>query len=193
VLVGKRNQPAEDGRRLGSTANKLLLKCPCPLWLVRPEHELQHENILAASDLSPVGDRAQELACEMSRVLACQLHVVHAWQMPLELQLSASRISKEEYREELQAIEAKVKAHLQACCDRAQHQDAKLHCANGTPSQVIGAAVKQWNPDLLVMGSLSYAGIAGMLLGSTAERMLGAVDCDLLVIKPADFKSPVEA
>lgn len=192
VLVGKRNQPAEDGRRLGSTASKLLRKCPCPVWLVRPEHELQHQNLMAASDLTPVGDRAVELACELSRVLECQLHVVHAWQMPFELQLSAARISKAEYEEEVRALEAKIRAHLEACCSRAQCQDAKIHYAKGTPSQVIGAAVEKWNPDLLVMGSISSTGIAGMLLGSTAERMLNAVDCDLLVIKPEDFHSPVQ-
>ncbi|HEX6885840.1 MAG TPA: universal stress protein, partial [Planctomycetota bacterium] len=43
----------------------------------------------------------------------------------------------------------------------------------------------------LVMGSVSRGGIAGLLLGNTAERLLDRVSCSLLTIKPQDFVSPV--
>jgi nucleotide-binding universal stress UspA family protein len=41
------------------------------------------------------------------------------------------------------------------------------------------------------MGSVSRSGIAGLLLGNTAERLLDRVQCSLLTIKPRDFVSPV--
>ena len=48
-------------------------------------------------------------------------------------------------------------------------------------------------PDLLVMGSLSRGGRAGVLVGETAERLVARLDCSMLVLKPDDFVSPVPA
>ena len=45
-------------RLFGSEDMHLLRKCPCPVWVVRPEHDLVHRLVLAATALSPVGDLA---------------------------------------------------------------------------------------------------------------------------------------
>ena len=41
------------------------------------------------------------------------------------------------------------------------------------------------------MGSVARAGIPGMLIGSTAESVLGDVDCSVLTVKPDGFISPI--
>jgi len=41
--------------------------------------------------------------------------------------------------------------------------------------------------------AISRAGIAGLSVGNTAERMLGHLDCSLLTVKPADFVCPVRS
>jgi universal stress protein E len=56
---------------------------------------------------------------------------------------------------------------------------------------MIREAVNHLDPDLLVMGTISRAGLAGVLIGSTAERLLDRVDCSILAVKPEDFVSPV--
>jgi nucleotide-binding universal stress UspA family protein len=45
--------------------------------------------------------------------------------------------------------------------------------------------------DVLVMGTVCRAGIPGFIIGNTAERVLDAVDCSVLVVKPEGFVSPV--
>ena len=45
--------------------------------------------------------------------------------------------------------------------------------------------------DLVVMGSVARAGIAGMLIGNTAERLLRRLPSSVLVVKPDRFESPV--
>jgi nucleotide-binding universal stress UspA family protein len=60
-----------------------------------------------------------------------------------------------------------------------------------SPSHGIRRAVDALRPDLLVMGSLSRGGVAGLLMGNTAEKVLGRVDCSLLTIKPDDFVCPI--
>ena len=41
------------------------------------------------------------------------------------------------------------------------------------------------------MGALSRSGLMRMLIGNTAERILGSLDCDVLVIKPQVFVARV--
>ena len=46
---------------------------------------------------------------------------------------------------------------------------------------------------ILVMGAISRSGLKGLLIGNTAERMLDRLGCDILIVKPADFRHPVSA
>jgi nucleotide-binding universal stress UspA family protein len=41
------------------------------------------------------------------------------------------------------------------------------------------------------VGTSARAGVPGLLIGITAERMLQALDCSVLAIKPKDLLSPV--
>ena len=47
--------------------------------------------------------------------------------------------------------------------------------------------------DILVMGSVARSGIAGFLMGNTAENIMRKLDCDLVALKPKGFVSPVNA
>ncbi len=69
--------------------------------------------------------------------------------------------------------------------------DRRVHILNGDPSKVIPPLAAKEKIDLLVMGTISRAGVAGLLIGNTAERMLQAADCSVLVIKPERFVSPL--
>ena len=45
--------------------------------------------------------------------------------------------------------------------------------------------------ELIVMGTVSRTGVAGLLIGNTAERILHQVDCSVLTVKPDGFVTPV--
>jgi universal stress protein E len=42
------------------------------------------------------------------------------------------------------------------------------------------------------MGTLGRAGIAGLLIGNTAEKILHQVECSVMTVKPDGFVSPVK-
>ena len=44
---------------------------------------------------------------------------------------------------------------------------------------------------LIVMGTVSRSGVAGLLIGNTAEEILRQVDCSVLTVKPDGFVTPV--
>ncbi len=69
--------------------------------------------------------------------------------------------------------------------------NAKLHLVKGDPSDAVPKVVTKVQPDLLIMGTICRTGIPGFIIGNTAERVLSAVQCSVLVIKPEGFVSPV--
>lgn len=192
VVVGKRDEPSAEGRRLGSQAVKLLRKCPAPVWCVKPEHDLVHKLVLAATDLAPVGDAAVEAAAFVAEHHHCELHVVHAYQLPARVRPDASTLSEAEFAAQVDAIKAAAQAHIDGVLGRTSFDgESVVHLGAKAPHLAIREAVEHLYPDLLVMGTISGGGEAGFLVGSTAERLLDRVDCSLLTLKPVDFVSPL--
>lgn len=191
VIVGKRERDKGE-RRLGSTAFKLLRKCPCPVWAVRPEHDLAHKLVLAATDLSSVGDWAVRWAAQLASVGEGEMHVVHAYRIPTELSAAASDLSEEEYATRIDAIRSNAQQLIQAPLEGLEmSSEPVLHIGRNKGSVAIREAVEHLQPDLLVMGTITRGGIPGFLVGTTAEQLLGQLDCSVLGVKPADFISPV--
>lgn len=187
AIVGKRAEVAHDGRLLGGVSQKLLRKCPCAVWVVKPNHSAEPANILAATDLSPVGERVVTLAASIANECGAELHIVHALSLPLVEQLRDSESEKEFLAQSRAAAVAEIKSQL----PEPLREAAELHVGLTSPSNAILACVDRLKPDLVVMGTISRAGIAGLSIGNTAERMLGHLDCSMLTVKPSDFVCPV--
>ena len=191
VVVAKRNHRRRDDRKLGSVSMRLLRTCPCPVWVIKPEQEMAHEAVAAATDLSVVGDMAIEYGVLMANSEPCKLFAVHAWQVPLELQMSHSRIGDEEFQQRTQEIVDQATRHIRAIASFDEMgARGTILLANSTPSAAILELVQKKNPDLVVMGSVSRGGLPGFVVGNTAEKLLYQLECSLLVIKPEDFVSP---
>ena len=187
VIVGKRAEVAHDGRLLGGVSQKLLRKCPCAVWVVKPNHSAEPVNILAATDLSPVGERVVTLAASIASECGAELHIVHALSLPLVEQMRDSESERQFLAQSRAAAVAEIKSQL----PEPLREAAELHVGLTSPSNAILACVDRLKPDLVVMGTISRAGIAGLSVGNTAERMLGHLDCSMLTVKPADFVCPV--
>lgn len=174
IVVARRDEPRPDHGRLGRNSHKLLRKCPCPVWVVDPHHELLRQCVLAATDHSPVGGRAVRLGAFLAQSWSCPLHVLHV-------------LEKEKEGED------DARAAIRAALDQGEWTapELQLHLESGRPSERISAAVDRFAPDVLVMGSVSRSGIPGFFVGNTAERVLDELDCSLLTIKPLEFETPV--
>jgi universal stress protein E len=61
----------------------------------------------------------------------------------------------------------------------------------GRVSDELASVVKRINAAIVVMGAVSRSGLRRVFIGNTAERLLDDLNCDLLVVKPANFKSAV--
>lgn len=187
VFIGRHNV-REDGPRLGSVATKLIRKCPAPLWVVKPGRPTPPRRILAATDLSPVGQEVIGKAAYVAARTGAELHVIHAYQIPFGDQWARAR----EAREVPDTLRDEKEAAVQAQVDEAAADTpAHLHVGCNSPERGILAALEHLDPDLVVMGTVSRGGIPGLLMGETAERVLPRTTCSLLVVKPEGFVSPI--
>lgn len=62
---------------------------------------------------------------------------------------------------------------------------------HGRVDEILPAHIATQGIDLVVMGSPTRTGIAGLIAESTAEQSFPNANCAVLVVKPPDFVSPI--
>jgi len=89
-LVIKISEPEKSfaAKILGSTDFRLLRKCPCPVWLLKPDALFSFHSILAAvaletfdedEDIDGLNKQILEMATSLALEESSELHIVHAW------------------------------------------------------------------------------------------------------------------
>ncbi len=185
-VLGRRSVPGLDGRCLGSIALKTLHGCPCAVWIVDPDAPPTPRRVLAATDLTSVGEQVLAAAARVAGDFGAELHVVHALQVPLSAQLEDAEAAwiPAARRE----AERRIARRLEGSSVAGK---AALHVAPCSPTRAILECAAKLRPDLCVLGSVSRGGVAGLVLGNTAERLLPELEGSLLVVKPPDFVCPI--
>jgi nucleotide-binding universal stress UspA family protein len=67
-----------------------------------------------------------------------------------------------------------------------------VYLLKGEAERLIPELAKAREVELIVMGTVCRTGLAGFLIGNTAEKVLRQVDCSVLTIKPDGFITPVK-
>ena len=211
LLLKPAENPSYIERLFGSDDMQLLRNCPCPVWLMPADKRSDDACILAAIDLDPHGtDEVNEqlnqqiLALSGSLALSgfAALHFVHAWDAPGELTVTLwSDDASKASAEYVEGIRSSHERALYRFRDQLQerigpeahsHLAPQFHLRRGAPSKVIPEMIKKLQADLVVMGTVARTGIAGLLIGNTAEAILEQVQCSVLAVKPPGFVSPVK-
>jgi len=187
-------------RLFGSCDMHLLRKCPCPVWIDRPDCAHPYQNILAAVD--PLGDTAKginrlimDLATSLAERDQTRLHVVHVWCLEGESRLSGGcgRISETEIRLLLNESERRHRDGLNELLNGYGMSvgDENVHLLKGGAAQNIGGLARELCTDLIVMGTVGRSGISGLLIGNTAEDVILTTHTSVLTVKPEVFISPI--
>jgi universal stress protein E len=202
------------GRLFGSDDMHLLRKCPCPVWLIKPEAPKAYRRILAAVDVDEgyppaeletryaLNQQILEMASSLALSDFAELHIVHAWEAIGESAMRGAFMHAPE--EKIIAYVEQVRRHHQASLDALMREvttslgpDAldylkpRTHLVHGSAGKEIPALAKRIQVDLVVMGTVARTGVAGFIVGNTAETILNQIDCSVLAIKPPGFATPV--
>jgi universal stress protein E len=173
---------------LSNTDWNLIRDCPVPLLLVKRREIAESPTVLAAIDPvhehdkpARLDDAIYEFGAELCAKTGGTLHLVHAVETPLGVQLppNVHALIAAEHRE---ALEGFLLEH--------PVPGPNVHVLEGLAHQCLQNAAESQKADLLVMGAVVRRGIKKVLIGSTAARVLDRLPCDLVIIKPATFVLP---
>jgi universal stress protein E len=196
VLVGSHQQHALGRILLGNTGRRLIRKCPCPVWVTSPAEAGAVRTILVPTDFSETADSALKMAHSLAQQFEAELHVLHAVEYHFEPAMHHLIVPVAEVQEYRSHALADAERRLNETLARVGLDEAidleHRHIAAGPPHLMIQDAVKKFFTDLVVMGTQARAGIPGLLIGNTAERVFSHLTCSVLAIKPDGFQCPIE-
>ncbi|HEU4618835.1 MAG TPA: universal stress protein [Gammaproteobacteria bacterium] len=185
-----------------SVDKQLLRNCPCPVWLVREDGEVPLRKVLAAVDPDPsvpsepaFSAKILETAATLAALDGAALHVLHAWRVFGEVLLRRPRplVSDPEVDYIVGGALNRHVALVDALVEKTPLAGVtpEKHVVHQNPAHAIIDFVEREAVDLLVLGTVARTGVAGFLIGNTAERVLDEVTCSVIALKPAGFVSPV--
>ena len=142
------------------------------------------KKILVPVDGSRYSLNAVCLAARLRRIHGSELRVFHVIDETLLDQLA--RFSDKERETVREELKHSARAFLNDMRCEA-HQEivttSEVIIREGMPHEVILEEASSWGADLIVMGKLGRRGIAHILLGSVAERVIEFSEIPVLIVK----------
>jgi nucleotide-binding universal stress UspA family protein len=187
----------------GTTSLHLMRKCPVPVWVVKQDQPKHYTRILAAVNPASAEDqqngldlKIMDLATSLAKLEKSELHIVHTWQFTGESTLRGARsqLPQADVDQFLNSVE---QAHRDGLNGLLANYDLnglnfKIHLLKGGARDLIPELAREYEVDLVVMGTVSRTGVAGFFIGNTAESVLQQVNCSVLTVKPEGFVTPVK-
>jgi universal stress protein E len=206
LVIKATHQHETIAKRFFTPTDYYLLKaCPTPILLVKSHPWSEDTCVAAAIDPEHVLSKKSKLdknilkaGYEISSSLDMTLHALHCfdpsyWEIFIEA-IEKSGVSADIFQDTSDSNSSTVLEKLryqhnikftQACSEyipSSEHQ----HLISGTMEGTLPQTLKRLNTGILVLGTTYRTG----LLGSTAQKLVEIVDCDLLAIKPSNFEAP---
>jgi len=174
---------------------ELLRKSPVPVLLVKVPRPYRQPAILAALDpghafAKPAGldEEILRYSATLADALRGTVHAVHAY-VPVPVNLSPEQLSTPgELEKTVSAAEATARAALRAAAEPLGVATANLHVVGRHPTDAVQDVVRETHSQIVALGSISRSGLKRLLIGNTAEALIDALKCDILVVKPPGFR-----
>lgn len=202
-LVIKTARPEETPQSFwyGTLADRLMRICTCPVWIVRSDRKKPLERIIVAID----PDESDEQQCRVNEQIVltgaaladrfrAQIKIVHAWSA-YGVSMLQKRMPPDQLQRYVADCEAAARDRIERCLAPLEEKlaDAGVQLLRGRPPEAIAQYVAEQDADLIVIGTAGRSGVAGYLIGNTAEKLLRRIRTSLVVVKPEDFQSPVSS
>ncbi len=180
----------------------LLRTCPVPLWLVKPQEIADNPVFMAAIDPLNQHDKPAALDDEilfLSRMLAekseGEVHAFHSYDPRIAV-ASATANAYIPISLPLDEIEEQMhEEHGKRFYEITEYHgvdDKHAHLVTGLAHEELPFMAEKMNADVIVMGAVARNPWKRIFIGATAEQTLEHLPCDLLIVKPDWFHTPVE-
>ena len=172
---------------------QLIRGCMYPLWLVKPYEMHDEMRIVASVDPTHSHDKPAALdqvivnaANDIAKRANGDVHLLHTYNRLIGVGNEATFTFKpiilpiEELDEKIQK---EHREQLDALADANNFDADHVHQLPGKTSEILPAFVRAHNMDLVVMGAMARWGIKRAIIGSTAERVMDMLPCDVLIAR----------
>ena len=171
----------------------LMRGCSSPLWLVKPVTLPDVPTILAAVDPTHSHDKPASLdqvivsfAQGLASKTAGKVHLLHTWDAMAGIGAAVNRTLKPiriPVEDLQQTLAKKHQAKLEQLAQANGIAPSETHILQGSATEIIPAFARAIGANLVIMGSLARWGLKRAVIGSTAERTLDQLPCDILIVR----------
>lgn len=190
---------------LGATDWELIRQAPMMLWLAADgTPDWNRLKILAAvdpthakDDLADLDRRILGAAERLSREFAGEIHALHAFLpvAPAPVVVPGGEMAPPAApppvidEAMLEEAKASVRKRVIDLAGDIGLPEERVHVLAGEAVDVIDGFVAENGIDIVVAGAVSRSWLERLVIGHTAERLLAALQCDIVVVKPEGFVS----
>jgi universal stress protein E len=180
---------------------ELLRASPVPVLLLKSSKPWRRNTVLAAVDPSHAHAKPSRLDSiivdvgkQLTQALDGSFHLMHAvCPSAIGFTTGDAAIDAVTLAATYEEQKKKARKDFTAFAESAKVPRKRRHVIDRDPASGIATLAKGARADVVVMGAVSRSGIKRLLIGNTAERILGSIPCDVLIVKPAHFEKRVAA
>jgi universal stress protein E len=183
VVVGTRRLRGVRRFVIGSVAERILRHAPSPVLVATPSSRGRFRRIVHATDFSPRSDAALAEAMSIARADGATVTLMHvldertvnALQMASVPTFTAGRFARAARRDATDRLRSLAQRHrIRPRLTATWAEDVAAE---------IAAEASRQRADLVALGTQGRTGIAGFLIGNTAERFTRQLPCSLLCVR----------
>ena len=135
-------------------------------------------------DFSANAEQALSLAISLAKDFGAGLMVIHVAEPAPVLPISLT--DAEETTLELPIADVETDLDKLIGSVRAQGVTVEKRFVKGVPHREIVRCANEWQADMIVMGTMGRTGLAHVIMGSTAERVVRKASCPVLTIRATE-------
>lgn len=186
VVVGTRGDSELTQALVGSVSAELIDRSPVPVLVARRP---TLERVVVAVDGSDIASEAVATVRRWPFLAATTILTLSVAQTPVTWwpdELTAGTADARGHDRDAAAdvlLEHDTIAAEAAVLLRGAGFEAHPEVRSGSPAPTIVAFAKEWDADLVIMGSHGRTGVARLLLGSVARNVLHHAGCSVLVVR----------
>ena len=211
VVMGTHGRQGVARMLVGSVAEKVVRRAPCSVLSVRyPEHEfltageagpddiaaqdvtgataedamITLKNILVATDFSEPSEAAVTYGRELATRFGATLHVLHAADNIIgRFGAEAYSATAPDLQDRLEADARRRLNELLIDSDNSGPSSIPVLLTASSPALAIVDYAKEKSIDLIVVGTHGRGGLAHLVVGSVAERVVRLAPCPVLTVR----------
>jgi len=179
IVVGRRGLTRLSRAFMGSVTARVIGHSPVDVLVVQRDSELGLQNILLATDGSEYSEVALGKALSLARAYKARLNVISVIDLPEESYAEFGNVTDKIVERTMDLIKS-VKGKAEE-----SHIEVETFIKYGESYEQIVKTADELGAGLICLGSHGRTSLARLLMGSTAERVIGDARQPVLVIKSA--------